>query len=322
MNIALIGITGHIEYVFQSAALRSDLRISAAAPGNAEENFSAFARRIDSGIRLYDDWRVMLDEVRPDVVSVAPWFCYGADIAIECLKRGIHVYCEKPLALTQDKLEELTQVWERSGCALDGMFGLRYTPWFLAVRHAVERGEIGQVRQIHAQKSYRMGRRGLLYHRQALYGGILPWVGIHAMDWAAQLGGECRWVQGLHSRRENRGHGELEVSSAALMQLQGGVIATVTADFLRPAASARHDDDRLRVTGTKGMIEAASGRVFLENDLPRRELTLSAAPAPMADFLDSIGTPRSADLTRMALSVTRAALAARDTANGYMEALE
>jgi len=76
------------------------------------------------------------------------------------------------------------------------------------------------------------------------------------------------------------------------------------------------------VTGTKGMIEAANGRVFLENDLPRRELTLSAAPAPMADFLDSIGTPRSADLTRMALSVTRAALAARDTANGYMEALE
>ena len=319
LKIALIGITGHIEYVFQSAAMRSDLHIVGAARGNPEENFDAFARRFGKDIPLFDDLRQMLDKTKPDAVAVAPWFCHGADIAIECLKRGLHVYCEKPLATTLDKLDELTRVWENSGRALDGMFGLRYAPWFLAVRQAVENGEIGQVRQIHAQKSYRLGRRGALYHSQALYGGILPWVGIHAMDWAVQLGGDFTWVQGLHSRRENRGHGELEVSSAALMELQNGVIATVTADFLRPTGSARHDDDRLRVTGTCGMIEAFDGRVFLENDQPKRELILPEPIAPMADFLDSVGTPRSADLTRSALSVTRAALLARDSANGHMK---
>ena len=319
LKIALIGITGHIEYVFATAAMRPDLHIVGAAQGNPEENFSAFARKVSDRIPLFDDWRQMLDQTRPDIVSVAPWFCYGADIAIECLKRGIHVYCEKPLATTPDKLDELTQVWENSGCALDGMFGLRYTPWFLVVRQAIARGDIGQVRQIHAQKSYRMGRRGALYHRQALYGGILPWVGIHAMDWATQLGGECTWVHGLHSRRENRSHGELEVSSAALMQLQNGVIATITADFLRPDGSARHDDDRLRVTGTRGMIEAMDGRVFLENDQPKRELILPEPIAPMADFLDSLNTPRSAELTRAALSVTRAALTARNTADSRSE---
>jgi predicted dehydrogenase len=136
------------------------------------------------------------------------------------------------------------------------------------------------------------------------------------MDWATQLGGECRWVQGIHSRQENRGHGELEVSSAALMELQNGVIATVTADFFRPDGSARHDDDRVRVTGTKGMIEAIDGRVFLENELPKRELILPEAPAPMADFLDSIGTERAKELGYMALNVTRAALMARDSADG------
>ena len=321
MRLAIIGVTGHVEYAMRTLSMREGLELVSAAPGNPEENAAPFMEAIAKNgyrPRLYEDWRRMLDEERIDAVSVAPWFCYCADIAIECLKRGIHVYSEKPLATTLEKLDELTKVWERSDCSLDGMFGLRYTPWFLAVRKAVEDGEIGEVRQIHAQKSYKMGRRSPLYYKQELYGGILPWVGIHAMDWATQLGGTCQWVKGLHSRKENRGHGELEVSSAALMELDNGVIATVTADFFRPDGSARHDDDRVRVTGTKGMIEAFDGRVFLENELPKRELILPEAPAPMADFLDSIGTERAKDLAHMALNVTRAALMARESADGRL----
>jgi len=319
MRLAIIGVTGHVEYAMRTLAMRNDLQLVGVAPGNPEENVPAF---MDAIIKRgycpkeYRDWQDMLDEAKPDVVSVAPWFCYSADISIGCLKRGIHVYSEKPLATTMEKLDELTEVWEKSGCSLDGMFGLRYTPWFLAVRKAVEDGEIGQVRLVHGQKSYKMGRRSPLYYKQELYGGILPWVGIHAMDWVTQLGGECRYVQGMHSRRENRGHGELEVSSAALMELENGVIATVTADFFRPDGSKRHDDDRVRVTGTKGMIEAYDGRVFLENDQAKRELDLPEAPAPMADFLDSIGTERAKALARAAISVTRAALQARESADG------
>ena len=318
MRLAIIGVTGHVEYAMRTLQMRKELELVCVAPGNAEENVPAFmeaAAKRGYCPRAYDSWREMLDREKVDVVSIAPWFCYAADISMECLKRGIHVYSEKPLATTLDKLDELTEVWEKSGCSLDGMFGLRHTPWFLAVRKAVEAGEIGQVRQIHGQKSYKMGRRSPLYYKQALYGGILPWVGIHAMDWVTQIGGSCRWVQGMHSRQENRGHGELEVSSAALMELENGVIATVTADFFRPDGSARHDDDRLRVTGTKGMIEAYDGRVYLENEQPKRELVLPEAPAPMAEFLDSIGTERAKELARMALGVTRAAIMARESAD-------
>ncbi len=319
MRLAMIGVTGHVQYAMRTLEMREDLEFAAVAPGNPEENFQGFIEAIGKkgyAPKVYEDWRELLEKEQIDVAAVAPWFCYSADISIECLKKGIHVYSEKPLATTMEKLNELTEAWEKSDCSLDGMFGLRYTPWFLAVRKAVEDGEIGQVRLLHGQKSYKMGRRSPLYHKQALYGGILPWVGIHAMDWVTQLGGECRSVQGMHSRMENRGHGELEVSSAALMELENGVIATVTADFFRPDGSKRHDDDRVRVTGTKGMIEAYDGRVFLENDQAKRELDLPEAPAPMADFLDSIGTERAKALARAAISVTRAALQARESADG------
>lgn len=318
MRFAIIGCTGHIGYAFETMKMRNDLTLAAIAPGNPEENFEPFAnsmKNLGLSPNVYQDWRVLLDQEKIDVAVVGPWCAYNAEISIECLKRGVHVYSEKPVAVNMESLDQLTDVWEKSGCSLDGMFGLRYCPWFLAVRQAVEAGEIGQVRQLHGQKSYKMGSRGPMYFEQKLYGGIIPWVAIHAADWVTQLGGECVWAQGIHCRQENRGHGEMEATSAAVMQLRNGVIATITADFLRPTGSARHDDDRLRVTGTKGMIEAFDGRVFLENDQPKRELILPEAPAPMDDFLNSIGTPRARELGRMALSVTRAVLMARDSAN-------
>ena len=318
MRLAIIGCTGHVNYATATVGAREDLTLAALAPGCPQEDMSrltASLKEEGKGVHLYDDWRALLDGETIDVAAVGSWMNVNADIAVECLRRGIHVYCEKPLAVSFDALARLTWAWEESGRALDGMFGLRYSPWFIALRRAVEAGEIGQVRQIHGQKSYKMGRRGPVYMKQDCYGGILPWVGIHAMDWAAQIGGSCQWIKALHSRRDNRGNGEMEVTSAALMALENGVIATVTADFLRPDGAPRHDDDRLRVTGTKGMLEAIDGRVFLENEAPRQELSLPEAPAPMADFLDSIGTPRSRELTLQALSVTRAALEARDEAN-------
>lgn len=319
MRFAIIGCTGHVGYAFDTMQRREDFTLTAVAPGNPGESFDGFAaamKKRNPAPAVYDDWRRLLDHETIDVAVVGPWCAYNAEISMECLKRGVHVYSEKPLAVDMESLNALEAVWKASGCSLDGMFGLRYCPWFLAVRAAVEAGEIGQVRQLHGQKSYKMGTRGPMYFDQKLYGGILSWVGIHAADWVTQLGGECVWAQGLHSARENRGHGGMETSSAALMQLQSGVIATVTADFFRPDGSARHDDDRLRVTGTKGMIEAFDGRVFLENDQPKRELVLPEAPAPMDDFLNSIGTPRAEELGRMAISVTRAVLMARDAANG------
>ena len=46
MRIALIGVTGHIEYVFQTARRRADVQIVSAAAGNKEENIALFAQRM------------------------------------------------------------------------------------------------------------------------------------------------------------------------------------------------------------------------------------------------------------------------------------
>lgn len=312
MRIAFIGGSGHYALALPALRARAELRAVGLAKGCAEECVDGLARSLP-GLAVEEDYRSMLDRARPDLAVVDPWYCQHAEIAIECLQRGIHVFCEKPLATTLEDLDRLEAVWRQSGCALGGMLNLRGAPWFLAVRQAVEAGDIGKVRLIHGQKSYRMGVRPAFYRTRALYGGMLPWVGIHAIDWALQLAGPCEWLCASQSRAENRGQGELESSAALLMRLGDQVLATVTADYFRPDGSARHDDDRLRVTGTRGMLEAVDGRVFLENEAPRRELPLPAAQDVFAAFLDDISQSTHGHWAESALQSSRVSLLARQS---------
>ena len=135
-------------------------------------------------------------------------------------------------------------------------------------------------------------------------------MGIHALDWATQIGGACVQAAALTNADYNRGHGDMEMTSAVLMALQNGVIATVTADFLRPDGALRHDDDRLRVTGTEGMLYARDGQVLLENAAGRGELPLEEGEQCLLNLIDALGTPASIARAQTDLAVTRTALQA------------
>ncbi|MBO7762435.1 MAG: Gfo/Idh/MocA family oxidoreductase, partial [Clostridia bacterium] len=59
------------------------------------------------GAAVFTDWRVMLDEARPDVVHICTPHDLHCEMACECLGRGINVYLEKPICISE---EELTRV--------------------------------------------------------------------------------------------------------------------------------------------------------------------------------------------------------------------
>lgn len=312
MKIAILGASGHYPYVLDALPLIEGAEVTSVAPTRPEEDVSHLLEKV-KGAAVYASPEELLAHAEYDIVAVNGWFCDSADISIACMKQGIPVYSEKPLATSLPKLSELSRIYGETksplGCMLDGPS----RGWFRAVQRAVQAGEIGEIRMLHAQKSYRMGTRGAVYRRIETYGGMLPWVGIHGVNWV------CRLLQkpvlsfsAASSDAHNRGNGEMETAAALLLQFQGGEIATVTADFLRPVASARHDDDRLRVTGTKGMIEAIDGRVFLENDLPRRELPVPEDSNPFADFVRKLQTGETDADAREAIESTRICLSARD----------
>lgn len=320
MKVAFIGASGHQGLALEAAGKVPDLAFLGMAAGGPEEDVSAWHARslAPLSVPLFDDWRVMLDRVKPDVAVVAPWFHRQASIGAECLRRGIHVFLEKPLATTPEDLEALRAAWKEGRVRLCPMLALRWAPAFWAAFRAVRDGLVGEPLVLHAQKSYRMGDRPKLYHERATYGGTVPWVGIHGIDWIHWFtGGRILDVTARHTTRDNGGFGTMESSGMCLFRLENSGAATLSIDFFRPAAAPSHGDDRIRAAGSRGVVEVIDGKATLvtASEAPRL-LDLEPTDGIFADFLRHVrdGAPLRVGAEE-AFSVADLALKSREAAD-------
>lgn len=322
MKVAIIGASGHASFILDGLSSQ-DVRqatLVGLAPASPGESVAKLAQAcLGRGWRpaLYDDYRLMLDQQQPDVVAVNPYFCDHEKIALELFARGIHAFVEKPLALSLQGLTRLREAHARAGVELGCMLNMRYEPAIHAAWQAVRAGAIGEVRLVQAQKSYKLGQRPDFYKRRATFGGLIPWVGSHAIDLIALFSGEqFLSVYAKQSCRGNQGNGELEVSASCLFEMTNGVIGLASIDYLRPASAPTHGDDRVRVVGVAGVMEVRDGKALLTDAQGLREQPLEAPRSIFADFLDQVrGTGPGLVSAEEAFVNTRSSLLAQQSAD-------
>jgi predicted dehydrogenase len=322
MNVCLIGVSGHYGYALGGISADGNCEVAGVAPGSPEEDLTPLVNRLRSQGRnpvCFDDYRRMLEELRPDVAVVNCHFADHARVGIEVLKSGCHLFIEKPVAVTEEQLKALRQAYLESGRHLAAMHGLRYHPAFYTAWKAVRNGAVGEIRLIHAQKSYRLGSRPDFYRKRERYGGTIPWVGSHAIDWIRWFSGKTfDSVYASHSKRFNREHGDLEVSALCHFVLEDEVFASASIDYLRPEQAPSHGDDRIRVAGSDGILEVRDGKVWLINQESDgvRELPLEHPGNIFADFLGQIrGEKRCLVSAEDSFYVTEICLKARESAD-------
>ncbi|MFD0682762.1 MULTISPECIES: Gfo/Idh/MocA family protein [unclassified Paenibacillus] len=295
MKLGIIGSTGHINYVMDGLRELPEVRlvgVSAGSAGESIEKLTVRAAQEGHSPVVYANYNELLDQAKPDIIAVACYFNDHAKIAAESLRRGIHVFVEKPVATTLEDLAMLREAYGNSrGAQLAAMFGIRYNPAFYTAWHAVKAGAVGQVRLLHAQKSYRLGSRGEHFKRRETYGGTIPWVGSHAIDWVHWFSGErFETVYASHSTLYNQDNGDLETSAQCHFTMAGEVSASVSIDYLRPAQASTHGDDRIRIAGTEGVLEVRDQKVLLINGQANGEQELPLLPKVeiFADFVQQI----------------------------------
>lgn len=322
LRIGIIGVSGHVGYVLEALRHGADAAVVALAPGSAGEDLAPLAascRELGHQPACFDDGARLLDAGRLDGVVVAPWFGDHARVACAVLARGIPCFVEKPVALTLDDLAAVQVAQARTQALLMPMLGLRYAPALFTAWQAIRAGRIGSVRLITAQKSYRLGTRPAFYQARATYGGTIPWVGSHAIDWMLWLSGkQPRSVYASHSRQHNGGQGTMEVSALCHFVLEDEVLAGISLDYLRPSAAPSHGDDRVRVAGTDGILEVRNGRLYLLSDAAGGgcELPLETPGRIFDDFLAAIRGERQPLCNHEdGFRVTRACLLARQSAD-------
>lgn len=322
MKICIIGDRGHLHYVFSGLPALPEVEVVAISSGTPEDNVAnlqAKCRQLGQAPQIHEDWMAMLDNIRPEIAVVCGPFELHAAMSAAAIERGIHVFCEKPVALSLDELSHLQAAYKQANVHFAAMMGMRYEAPFYTAWRQVRAGAVGEIRLLNAQKSYRLGTRPAYYYRRETYGGTIPWVGSHAIDlihWFSER--DFLSVSASHSCAANGGMGDLETSALCQFRMAGDVVASASIDYFRPANAPSHGDDRLRVVGDRGVIEVRGGQVYLINDQQSGEVTvpLLAEQQIFCDFVARVQGQSAGLLTAAdTFAVTKACLLARQSAD-------
>jgi len=224
------------------AIAATDHEVRAVASRSADAA-AAYADRHDIP-ETYDSYDALLD-ADIDAVYVplpnglhAEWTKRAADA-------GLHVLCEKPLASDAEEAVDVVEHCADAGVTLMEAFMYRYHPRTVRAVE-VAREELGDLRHVHAEFSFRLGDGPDVRLDPDLAGGALMDVGCYPVSAARTFLGEPALVSGhTHDRR---GAG-VDTEAAATFEFDDGATATIEAGF----ETALHQ--RYRVEGTDGWLE-------------------------------------------------------------------
>jgi D-apiose dehydrogenase len=145
--------------------------------------------------------------------------------------RGLHVFCQKPLAPSLDDAEAMLAACQRAGVLLSVNENWRWRAWYRQVKQILEAGTLGRLRyaRIASHRNVTLGLPdgtlpGLLVHQA--YTGAMPrllvyeW-GIHLIDTLRLLLGEPQWVHAHMAKVTDKFAGE----DRALMTFGFGEVA-------------------------------------------------------------------------------------------------
>ncbi|MGQ9574166.1 MAG: Gfo/Idh/MocA family protein [Thermoguttaceae bacterium] len=257
---AVIGHTGRGDYGHGLDVVWADVpHVQLVAVADPDQKGLAAAAARLKAPKPYRDYRRMLDEVKPDLISIAPrWVDQHHDMLLAAVQRGVRgIYLEKPLCRTLAEADAMIAACQKHNVKVAIAFQTRYSPKLPVIAELIRAGAIGQVLEFRARGK-----------EDARGGAEDLWVlGPHLMNLMEYFGGKPQWCfasvsqQGRPIRREdvrpgNEGIGLLAGDEVhAMYRLAGG--ATGYFDSVRNAGGGPRF--ALWICGSKGVVELTTG---------------------------------------------------------------
>ena len=142
--------------------------------------------------QTYTDAETMFQKAGLDAVSIATPNVFHAPLTIKALQAGLHVLCEKPMAMTVKEAEKMNAVAKSTDKNLMINFSFRFIPASFALKQQVENGVMGN---IYFGRTVWHRRRGMPRFggwfgiKEMSGGGPLIDLGVHRLDLALWLMG-------------------------------------------------------------------------------------------------------------------------------------
>ena len=250
INVGIIG-AGRIGQVHAKSILTGvpEARILSIADPFMKPEVAEWAKSV--GIEnVYEDYNMILEDERIDAVLICASTNLHAQISLEAIAAGKHIFCEKPIDQTLERIEEVKAALAASPKKLVYQVGFnrRYDHNYRALRKTVEDGKIGEVQFVRVSSRDPEPPPAKYV---AVSGGIFMDMMIHDLDMVRYLSGQEVvevYAQGACLIDPEIGKaGDIDTCTI-MLKLANGALATV--DGSRKAVYGY--DQRGEVFGSKG----------------------------------------------------------------------
>ncbi|MCR4688615.1 MAG: Gfo/Idh/MocA family oxidoreductase [Saccharofermentans sp.] len=209
----------------------TDLELAAVADTN-EDSANRLLSSVKgfAGTKIYSDYKVAIEEVKPDITAVTVPSGLHYQIATFAMEHGSNLLLEKPMTMTSAQSRELYELSRKTGKKIAMGHIYRYLPIVGLVRDDINIGKFGKV--THGSIYVRWGH-GEDYYSSAAWrgtwksdGGAMMNQTIHAIDLLVWLmGSEPVQAQAMLAKRLR--NIEAEDLGMAVLRLENGALASV-----------------------------------------------------------------------------------------------
>ncbi|MFP3937947.1 MAG: Gfo/Idh/MocA family protein, partial [Phycisphaerae bacterium] len=263
--------------------------------------------------RCYNDYKKLLRDAKElglDAVSVAVPNALHAPVTVAAAKAGLHVLCEKPMAMNAREARRMMRTADEAGTKLMINFSFRFTDQSQALKRLAESGAVGDIyygRTVWHRRRGLPGFGGWFGQKELAGGGPIIDLGVHRLDLALWLMGNPKPVTvsastygaiGPKLAKKQRKKFDVEDLGCALVRFDNDATLIVEASWA--GFSEKKEDMVTQLWGTTGGIiqrNLAEGYTFealaySEKDgalwESRLQQPLEKSPSAYRAFVDAV----------------------------------
>jgi glucose-fructose oxidoreductase len=195
----------------------------------------------------YDEYDRLLASGEIDAVYIGLPNSLHCEYTVKAARAGVHVLCEKPMAVTARECQRMIRAAERHRVQLMIAYRLHFEAANLAALQIARSGRIGELRLFESTFTMQVRPGNVRLVASEFGGGPLFDIGIYCLQAARLLfGAEPTEVQAMGARGDDARFREIDEATSAVLRFPGERLATFTVSFGAADVSA------YRLVGTRG----------------------------------------------------------------------
>jgi len=145
IKYGIIGIKGFGEIHCQYA--REHERIELVAVVDKDEEAVKFKAK-ELNVKGFTDYRQMLNEDIVDAVSIVTPHYLHSVIGLDCLKAGVHIFVEKPIAIRISEADDMIQIAKNNNLKICVGHQYRVHRTSKTMKHLIDTGAVGDIKRV------------------------------------------------------------------------------------------------------------------------------------------------------------------------------